>query len=535
MHHAIRYLDDVSKTLDDHQLFVWMTASRHRDPRRHYDSFVPCLGFILAFPFYNERYLRYDRADNDSHADLCAAINEQAEEDRTHSRLFLRDLRNLDLARVWGIERPSTILWSVFASPMLAPFREMLGERIRCIVNEKNEWPPFRYLQMEELEHFGNQVFTASTKKAYEIEKQTGKPSIYFGEYHLDRESGHVGGIEFENIQLSGEEAAHAHQIIDSMHAATATMVDFMYEFSAKVEDADSAGAVLVKEQTEKLERVEQRVEDYLDGQVPVPEWRRARSEGPRTDESQNDLVAAWERHHATFSDHPFTALFRKAEGAEAGFALRCGALLFAPRICGLYDFYTYDCVLDEPTVGPGAETVQFLARMLATQSQVFFYDWEVLEMDERIPWQAPELLEWIFLDPVYGRPDMEAIHEFRREALRINNDPLIKFWAMMSVGMMARAFFREASVLAQRFADENPEHPPLAYLSNMRHLLYEDASPNWLDPGHPTDLAELPVTPAQRDYILRMMDVFATHGRRQFDNLVRALTTDRDKFAFLR
>jgi hypothetical protein len=43
-----------------------------------------------------------------------------------------------------------------------------------------------------------------------------------------------------------------------------------------------------------------------------------------------------------------------------------------------------------------------------------------------------------------------------------------------------------------------------------------------------------MPITVEQRDHILRMMDVFAVNGRKMFDNLAHALTTDREKFAFL-
>ena len=59
--------------------------------------------------------------------------------------------------------------------------------------------------------------------------------------------------------------------------------------------------------------------------------------------------------------------------------------------------------------------------------------------------------------------------------------------------------------------------------------------APDWREPAYPTSLAHLPVTYAQRRAVLRMMEVFATYGRRQFDNLARALSTDRQRFAFLR
>jgi len=100
---------------------------------------------------------------------------------------------------------------------------------------------------------------------------------------------------------------------------------------------------------------------------------------------------------------------------------------------------------------------------------------------------------------------------------------------------MMSRAFFGAAQALIERFAKDHPELPPLIYLTGMTsHLLYDEGSPNWLSPPHPTSLAHLPITPGQREYILRMMDAFARHGRTAFDQIVRALTVDRARFGFL-
>ena len=545
---AMSHLDELSAKLDDHQLYRWITSSRHEDPRRHFDYAVPALLFIMAFPFYNEQYLRYARAldpDDDSatriNADLRRVINAQAQEDRTHARLFLRDLKHLNLTEVWAINRPSSALWSLFSSPMVAPFREVLSQRIRAIVNVDSQWPPFRYLNMEELEHFGNQVFQAVASKAREIEKRFGTKSIYFGDYHLERETGHVGGDEFAKVHLSDDQVTHARNIIDFQHKATSLMADLMYEFAASVENAESAGAVLEREQNECLAHVAERVADHVAGKIPRPAWKNAidgvtpvsaadKAKGLR---DQSELAKAWEEHHQSFLNHPFQALFREAKGREAAFALRCTALLFGARVCALHDFYKFDTVTDGPAT-PESEIVSFLGRTLATQGQVFFHDWAVLDMDKRVPWDLPEILEWIFLDPVYGRAEMEALHEFRREVLRINDSPVIKYWAIMSVNFISRAMFGAAKPLTAMFAEDNPSLAPLVYLGSQRHLLYEDVEPNWIDPGHPTSLAHVPITEQENEYILKMMEVFDRYGQRQFDRLVRAMTTDRARFEFL-
>jgi len=69
---------------------------------------IPILGFVLAFPYYNERYLTYP--ERDALDVVRDVIDDHAREDATRAALFLDDLRRLDLARVWGIEQRRRVL-----------------------------------------------------------------------------------------------------------------------------------------------------------------------------------------------------------------------------------------------------------------------------------------------------------------------------------------------------------------------------------------------------------------------------------------
>ena len=144
------------------------------------------------------------------------------------------------------------------------------------------------------------------------------------------------------------------------------------------------------------------------------------------------------------------------------------------------------------------------------------------------------ELLEWIFFDPTYGRLEMEALHELRRQAMRVD-DPVVRYWALMAVHSMSRPFFAATAPATAAFAREHPDGPPLVYLGGVHHLHYDEAVADWLAPDHPTSLGHLPVTDERRCRALELMDVVARVGRRQFDNLAAALTTDRSRFGFLR
>jgi hypothetical protein len=536
MQESLVHLEKVSSELETDRLYAWISSSRHADARRHYDNFIPILGFILTFPYYNDQYLAYPEqgivggappTQDAAIAALRAVINEHAKEDRTHARLFLHDVRTLDMAKVWGIEKPSTALWTLFVSPMLDAGQAVLHRRIKTLIQDTDAWPPFRYLHIEQIEQDGHLLFTASSSKGPEIAKQTGVTPKYFAAFHLERESGHVGGGEFENVALTPEQAEHAKHIITQKHAASVAMNDIMYRFAAEAEAFAQPGQMLVAEQERCLGEVKRRVAAHAAGEIPAPHW----SIRPDGFAEQSDLVAAWHRHHATFVDHPFSKLFREAEGEEADRALRTAALLLSCRISSLHSFYRLDCVSE--STGPEAEVVRFVGEAFSTEAQLFLHDWNLLGMDEHIPWDLADLLEWMFFDPTYGKPEMEALHEFRREALR-TDEPVMKYWALMSIHFMSRAFFGSARAVAERYAARHPDKAPLVYFEGIHHLLYESSSANWLDPSHPTSLAHMPVTPEQRQRILAMMDTFERLGRRQFDNLVRALTTDRKKFDFL-
>lgn len=532
MKEAVRYLDEFVRRLGAHPLYEWTTTAPLADPRRHYDSFIPLLGFVMTFPYYNEIYLEYRGAsepDPPALSRLKEIINEQAREDKTHVRLFLQDMRRLKLDDVWRLRSPSSLLWTIWVSPMFDDARAVLSKRVEAVVDHEDAWPAYRYLHMEQIERDGNLLFTATHALTDKVVAAHGADPVYFGEHHLVRESGHVGGDEFVDVELSDEQMARARGLIEYKHALSMKMNDAMYRFVRDAEPRPFSGDPLLIEQQESLALVRRRIDDHCAGRIETPQWNIR----PDVYCQQSEIIAAWYRHHADFVSHPVSALFREAAAHEPGFALRCASLILANRISALHTFYLHDCHVDEDS-GEGAEVVNFIGRLFSTEAETFFHDWDVLEIDQRVPWQPADMLEWWFHDKVYGRPEMESLHEWRRQTLRAH-DPIRKYWAIMSVHIMSRAFFGCAQPLARRFAALHPEKPRLVYLENVHHLLYDRMVENFANPAHPTSLGHLPVTAAQRDDILQMMEIFARLGMRQFDNIARALTTDREKFAFFR
>lgn len=540
----MQHLDDVSSELHMHPLCKWIASSQHADPLRHYDFFLPALTFAMTFPFYNEQFLRYEEDEllsDDADAtlvELQRKINEHAAEDKTHVALFLRDATTLQLTEYWGLNTASSLIWTLWLSPSFSQVRRVQSKRLRALLRERDAWPPFRYLHMEEIERDGNAIFSATTEKAGPICERTGVHPVYFGMHHLERETGHVAGHiaetatddHFDGFPLSPEDAAYAQAIVTEKHELSMAMSDAMYEFAVRVEGEEKAAVPLEREKQASLREVRARIEAFESGELPEPSWNIR----PNVYTQQAELVATWHRHHANFVEHDFAKLFRETSDEDLGYVLRCSALLLATRICAMQSFYRDDCQVENASADQ-KKTLDFICELFATEANIFMHDWDVLGMDDRIQWRAPKLLQWWFLDKTYGRPELEALHEFRRINLKSGDDPVLKYWSVMSVHFISKAFFGSVKPLAERFVKLNPTSPRLIYLEGVHHLLYDNTNLDWQTPTCPTTLAHVPVSPDQRERALKLMDVFATYGRRQLDNLARALTADRHTFAFLR
>ena len=534
MKEAMDVLDVLVNKIQSHELYRWIQSSYHADSRRHYDCFVPALSFIMTFPYYNEQYLHDGSPPADAEGAFLTVlrkeINEHTEEDRTHARLFLHDARHLNLGEVWGLQRPSTLLWTLWISPRLDPARAIQSERIKEVVNPIDAWPLYRYCHVAEIERDGNLIFSAAAVQANRIEEQTGTRPLYFGRHHLQRESGQVGVGDPRTIELPAEQSAHARGIIERKSALSAALNDELLRLAVDAQSQPTAGVLLYDEQVARLAGLRERAALYWDGKLPGQAWNIRSVEAPE----QQDLWATWERHRQRFANHPFAALLHSASEHDLGYFLRAATLLFAMRIGSMHTFYAHDGRVDQPAVGPGSEIIAFVRQTFSTEAESLMHDWDVLDMDRRIPWRMEELLNFWFLDEVYGRPEMQALHAFREQALQARNDPMITYWAFLSIHFMAQAFFANSKPLAKRFSEAHPELSPLLYLQGVHHLRYAEVVADWSAPSHPTSHGHLPVTAAQHQRILDMMEVFSTLGLHQFDRLVQALSTDRERFRFL-
>jgi len=212
-------MDQQTETYEKHQLWTLLEAGHGASSSLHLlQQFAPAIGyFILSFRDINDFVLPYE---NPTDA-LRLAINNHAVEDSTHYRLFLEDWEKLGGDRLLDpynhlIPVPNTqqdhrlaatetyhdglsaslrvlsFLWSDAANKHN---RKLLFQLTKLL--NLTEDPIIRFAAIEAVEQTGLVMFRAtsalvkeivSDKKHAEIQKEY----RYFGEYHLDLETGHL-------------------------------------------------------------------------------------------------------------------------------------------------------------------------------------------------------------------------------------------------------------------------------------------------------------------------------------------------------
>ena len=162
---------------------------------------------------------------------LQAAINAHTTEDATHSRLYVQDWRALGFDERLGFSAADT-LWWLFALPHTRPFRDRLPVLAGIAAADRGD-PVLRFVQAEAIEASGNAFFAGVTPVAEQFSTLTGVQYRYFGQYHLDRETGHIdNGNAFDGIVLDAGQRAEALRLFDRVFDAMVGFVDACYEYA---------------------------------------------------------------------------------------------------------------------------------------------------------------------------------------------------------------------------------------------------------------------------------------------------------------
>ncbi|MEG4120669.1 hypothetical protein QUA43_24765 [Microcoleus sp. N9_B4] len=190
------------------------------DPRQRL-AFAPCVSpFVMSFGEFN-KYVFREEPTNDP---LQVIVNNHTYEDDHHWLWFLQDLETLGIDISVNFSDALNFLWqeetkgSRWVSHQI--FRLAFGAS-----------PIIKLAILEVIEATGNVFFSTAAPIAQELRTITQKELLYFGSFHLARETGHTTGtLEVDklikNIQLSEETSQEAFKIVNNLFEVFTELTD---------------------------------------------------------------------------------------------------------------------------------------------------------------------------------------------------------------------------------------------------------------------------------------------------------------------
>ncbi len=174
--------------------------------------------FVMTFAEVNGVFLS-DADNDDPHQQI---VNRHAEEDAHHWPWFLRDLKTL------GYDMPCSFV-DVLRFVWNDAGRHTREMGYYTIDVARNAEPKLRLVIIEALESMGN-VWLEATMVAARQHPQADK-LIYFGQHHMDRETGHAIGASHDALDavvLSAEQHRRGKAIVHGLY-------DHMERFNGEV------------------------------------------------------------------------------------------------------------------------------------------------------------------------------------------------------------------------------------------------------------------------------------------------------------
>ncbi|HLO84283.1 MAG TPA: hypothetical protein VK203_04600 [Nostocaceae cyanobacterium] len=175
-------------------------------------SFAPCMShYVMSFSDLN----RYVFRNLQSEDKLQKIINHHTLEDSRHWPWFLIDLETLGFNHQYQFTQALKLIWNEDTK-----ITRQLAYQIAA--HTLNAEPVIKIAAIETLEALGHIFFSASAFLNSEVKAITRKDFLYFGEAHLEMETGHTTGLaDVENflaeIQLTDSQEQEALRVVDQI------------------------------------------------------------------------------------------------------------------------------------------------------------------------------------------------------------------------------------------------------------------------------------------------------------------------------
>ncbi|HEX8703559.1 MAG TPA: hypothetical protein VF815_32285 [Myxococcaceae bacterium] len=198
------------------------------DPRQRF-AFAPVMApWAFGFADINKFVLR----DESSTEPIQKIINTHTMEDDHHWGMYLKDLRTLGMNDATDYVSILRMLWGEESKKT----RQTVYGLIGLISAAK---PKMRLVIVEAIEAAGNTGLKGFVQAAEEYHQVTGDRLVYFGDMHMDLESGHAMGTDdvedkLTEFTLTAEEEKEARVVVEKIFKLVSDMGDEYLAYANK-------------------------------------------------------------------------------------------------------------------------------------------------------------------------------------------------------------------------------------------------------------------------------------------------------------
>jgi hypothetical protein len=436
-------IEQWSERIEAHPLHRWLSEEHENipDEKKLWFSMYFC-NFIMYFRELNRYHINYgDERKNDP---LREALSSHADEDMTHSRLFMKDFKTLGMDGVLGWTPSQTLYW-LANSQVNEQLRRRTSELTKLVVSSRE--PEILFPVVESIESCGHSLFSHATVLADRFTRKTGKPLVYWGHFHLKRETGHAvdSGEDqlFESLKLTPAQRETAirkvirvfelieEQNSDMLRLAQETISQGGFATRTRLHTAPVAFKINESEAKEEYD---------------FHFW----PEKPH--QSQEPVVQALKSILNTTRDYSTSELFQGHSVEDVVRKLRIMALFLSFDITGGPTAYRYLMPIANPTT-PVERALERLTRRFGRRAEMLYVDWQSLMLDEALEWPVSRMLEFLYLDPateVCRKLRNTVVHhvDYSPSALRV-------YWVMVTIKSITSAYLGPMIQLARRAEEE--------------------------------------------------------------------------------
>ncbi|MFG2004503.1 hypothetical protein ACGFNU_35670 [Spirillospora sp. NPDC048911] len=460
MEKVMGVIEEWRRRIDDHPLHKWLVDEDDGvEPEQKLWFALYFTNFIMYFRELNIYHISYEArpgliSGTGGHGDADGlrkkAISAHAGEDMTHSRLFMRDFRTLGWDELLGW-RPSEVLHWLFSSEVNEQLRRRTTAITKLYVEAAD--PAVKYAVVEAVEACGHGLFRHTCRLADRYTERTGKELIYWGQFHLARETGHAveeyDEGEFEGLELTPEQretaiglAVRAFELIDEQNShmlqlAQETISQGGFAERRRLHAAPVTTVPAKERDMAGWDRSQFWPEPYEFHFWPV-----------NAHPSQQPVVEALRRSDRAVRKSGILDLLQTQDVEEGLGLLRLALMFIAADTCGTPTVYRYMVPYAYPNT-PEERAVNRIARQFGRRAHMLYADWESLGINERLGWPVSRTLEFVYLDAATeSHRDLRAVVTHHIDA---TTDPILRYWTMVGLKKMTATYADGTGDLARR------------------------------------------------------------------------------------